>query len=749
MAIVVVLLGTCTGFAQNVRLHGRVLDSRTSEPIAKAFVSIRERRIETATNENGEFELLEIQPGSIELYVTTVGYSLIRKKIDIAPGIPVEVELLLGPDVIRRSDEVSVTTAPFVTPEPATISDQTLTQEELKNLTSVFIDDPLRSVQVLPGVATGDDFTAEFAVRGAGFRSIGFNMDGVLLASPFHSVSDVSDGGSLSVFNSEVIESVTLLTGAFPAKYGDRTAGELVVETRDGSRSRFTNSGTASASGLAWTSEGPVGSSRKASWIGSARKSYLDYLINRLSTDPASAQLLFGFYDGFGKITWDPNDHHQVRISGNFGNSRADQHRRLSNLGVNTVLYGDRRTRIGQTAWRWIPSSRVLVDSALSYTSSYGNNVNRDNQLLFNSNQKQTAVKQDASFQIASWNRIEAGYFARRLGETALRRRSTGTILGFQTSDTFASSAWQPGGYAQNTVTVLDSRVALTYAVRFDRFSTTGETVWMPRASAALSPFKGNRITFGYGRYSQFPEFMDLYGEFGNPSLHAERATHYVFGIEQLINEKTRIRVEGYDREDRSGIYSINSEFRLMNGIAVIPPRGALLKNTLRGYGRGLEIFLQRRSTNKLLGWVSYAYSHARLRDGASGVRFDSDFDQRHTFNAYGSYRWTSNLNVSMKYRYGSNFPLAGFFKKQNGAILLSDQRNQLRLPAYSRVDLRVNRAFHFDRFQVTLFGELLNVLSSKNRRYTADFDTINGRVSVHQNELLPRIPIAGLRIDF
>src|SRR4051812_8931537 len=80
---------------QNVRFHGKVLDSRTNEPIAKALVSIRDRKIETTTNDNGEFEIAEVAPGEIELYVTTVGYSLIRKKIEVSAGTPVEIEILL------------------------------------------------------------------------------------------------------------------------------------------------------------------------------------------------------------------------------------------------------------------------------------------------------------------------------------------------------------------------------------------------------------------------------------------------------------------------------------------------------------------------------------------------------------------------------------------------------------------------------------------------------------------------------
>jgi hypothetical protein len=288
VSVLSLLLAIVPAFAkQAVRFHGRVLDSRTNEPIAKALVSIRDRKVATITNEDGEFEILDVQPGAVELYVTTVGYSLVRKNIDVTAGTPVEIEILLGPDVTRRSDEVTVTTAPFVTPEATTLSDHTLTESELKNLTSVLIDDPLRSV------------------------SIGFNMDGVLLNSPFHSISDVTDGGSLSIFNGDVIQSMTLLSGAFPAPYGDRTASELVVRTRDGNRQRFANSAVASASGLGWTSEGPIGKSRKASWLVSVRKSYLDYLINSLSDDPSSTQFVFGFYDGSERSTsvsrqWQP-----------------------------------------------------------------------------------------------------------------------------------------------------------------------------------------------------------------------------------------------------------------------------------------------------------------------------------------------------------------------------------------------------------------------------------------------------------
>jgi len=105
---------------QTAGVRGRVLDSRTLEPIAKATVSIRDHKIETRTTANGEFELSGVPPGEIELYVTTVGYAVIRKKLDVGLSTAVEVEILLGPDVIRRTDEITVTEKPFVsTPQLA------------------------------------------------------------------------------------------------------------------------------------------------------------------------------------------------------------------------------------------------------------------------------------------------------------------------------------------------------------------------------------------------------------------------------------------------------------------------------------------------------------------------------------------------------------------------------------------------------------------------------------------------------
>ena len=55
----------------------------------------------------------------------------------------------------------------------------------------------------------------------------------------------------------------------------------------------------------------------------------------------------------------------------------------------------------------------------------------------------------------------------------------------------------------------------------------------------------------------------------------------------------------------------------------------APLTNSERGYARGIQIFIQRRTANGFTGWISYAYGRAMIIDGV-GLKFPSDYDQRH-----------------------------------------------------------------------------------------------------------------------
>jgi hypothetical protein len=80
----------------------------------------------------------------------------------------------------------------------------------------------------------------------------------------------------------------------------------------------------------------------------------------------------------------------------------------------------------------------------------------------------------------------------------------------------------------------------------------------------------------------------------------------------------------------------------------------------------------------------------------------------------------------------------------------LSDRRNEVRVPDYARLDVRVSKAFLFKRWKLTATGEVLNLLNRNNLRY-AGFDNfdLSGRVFGQLDRVLPILPSAGVVIEF
>jgi hypothetical protein len=734
--------------AAGVVLHGKIRDARSGEPIAKALVSIRESRQETVTDEAGLFSLRTSSVGEIELYVSTVGYGLVRKKILLESGGDVEVDILLGPEAITRTDEITVNAAVFEPIETGAATERTLNHTELKNLAGVIVDDPLRAVQGLPGVSAGDDFSAEFAVRGSGFNSIGFYIDGVLVATPFHTVYGVHDGGSLTILNGDLVETLSLIGSAPPARFGDRTGAVLSVQIREGEFEKFHPRGNVSSTGLWFTGDGPIGKSRKAAWVASVRKSYFDYIVERVTDDAA---LAYGYFDIQGKFSYRPTSQHQLNLTVLHGNSGLTRDRARAKLGVNSLYKGNSQSDIMSLQWRWLPSGSTLLQSQAYLARDEGENINSSNELLFRQQGKQPAFRMDLSQEIGPHNIFEVGLLDRRMEEQSLKRSFDSRLNRFVTTASFFDHTWQPGGYVQDTWTLLSGKLALTAGMRVDHLEFTGQNVWLPRAGLSLALNSRTSLTAGYGQYAGFPALPQLLGENNNPILQAERSTQCVLGLEHLITNRFRIRLEAYQHWQRDQIFTAEAEYRLVSGRITAPRSTAPLLNSLRGYARGVELLLQRRSANRLSGWVSYSYGTTRLRDDSRQLSFVSDFDQIHTLNIYGSYRATRTLNFSAKYRYGSNYPIPGFYRQQGTLFFLSAQRNTVRVPVYSRLDFRINKAFFFDRWKMTLFFEAVNLLNRKNLRYTGldRVYTPSGQVTLNRNSLLPIMPTAGLLFEF
>ena len=276
-------------------------------------------------------------------------------------------------------------------------------------------------------------------------------------------------------------------------------------------------------------------------------------------------------------------------------------------------------------------------------------------------------------------------------------------------------------------------------------------TVFLPRLSLAISPFAQTKLTLAAGQYSQFPDIVDLFGEFGTPNLRPQRSNQASVAIEQLLSERLRVRLEAYDRQERDGIYSAASQFRL-----AAPQLGPVLANSQRGYSRGLEFIVQRRSDNGLTGWIAYTLGYSRFTDATTGAHFWGDYDQRHTLNVFASYRAGASVNLSANARYGSGFPITGYVGppteyEGDWYFPLTATPNQIRMPAYFRLDTRVNKAFYRKRSKFTLYAEITNLTDHSNLQYWGFVPDMiqDGYLEAGRGNLLPTIPSVGISAEF
>ncbi len=719
---------------QGITLRGRVTDAKTGEPIARVKVIVIGTERRAATDATGAFTLSDLPAGECELYITTVGYGLLKKKVTIAAGENNDLQIALNQEAAPQLDAVTVNAGAFNETETNVASGHSLDKPELRQLSTVLTADPVRAAQGLPGVVGNDDFRSDFILRGAGFRRVGFFIDGLLLPeNPTHTIAGDDDAGQISILNADTVASVSLLSGAFPSRYGDNTAGVLQIETREGNRVKPAGRLAASLLSSSAVFDGPF-AGRRGAWLAAFRKSYLQYLLSSLSDDSAGEETFaIDFTDAQAKVVYDLTPRHQLGLTGIWGNSRFNPDKARTNLRPNDLVRSKSDITVLYASWNYNAGAKFSAQNR--FFGMFGEFINQNpaELTLLKGESYQWGLRSDLSFLLHPAHRMETGVYLRPVQGRGVERRYEPQFI--QIAD-FDRRGNQQGYYAQDTWSSNRLKLALTGGARFDHASLTGETVVTPRAALSFAPIENTRIRLGWGQYTEFPNFGELFGSRGNPNLRAERSTHYNLSVEHLLDDRTRIVAEGFSREDKDLLFSLN-DLAIQNGQIVLfrfP-----FQNSVSGYARGFELSLHRRSANRLSGWFAYSYLVTQMRDRITGLHFASDFDQRHTLSAYGSYRLSNTLNLSAQWRYGSGLPMAGFYREAEGRIVIGSERNRLRLPAYSRLDLRIYKAFYFKRSKLTLSGETINAFARDNFRQ-------DGR---NREKLLPFLPSVGIAFEF
>lgn len=634
-----------------------------------------------------------------------------------------------GPVSAIYREEVRVTASAGELDEAGAGIDRRLTASDLDGLSSHIADDPLRAVQALPGVATGDDFRSEFSVRASEYRQAGVIVEGVAAPWLHHSALGRVDNGTITMLRGDLVQEVVLHVGAYPRVDSSQLGPQLNLTLREGSRSRRRLTLGASGASATAIAEGPLGSSARGSWLVAARQSHSEWPAGRSDEDST----VFGFGDVQSKIVYDVRPGQQVSLSIVAGVSKVER----DDENPFSQADGPNRAAMAGLAWRSVIGSRTVVTQRVFTVAHDFRNRNH------------TVENADRGSNGAGGYRVD-------LSQPLLRgvleyggqiRRVRGSRHG--PVDHLEASWLERAGYGSFR-RAIGPAVNVVAGLRWADSTLVHDNVidrWL-QVQWSVSP---RWLVHGStGVMYQFPALEQISGWLEPASLRPERASYVDLGISNRLSPSIRWDATVFARQERDALRRPDLQPRPIDGVLDIDSNAIRFENALTGTARGIEVTLTRRSTAGLSGWVGYSYGVARHTDGARQERFPSDFDQRHAINVSGvaSLPWKARLGLT--FRGGTNVPIPGYLTTRSGELVAGSARNQERLPAYARLDVRAQRAFpHWGR-RFTVFVEAVNVLNRVNlgpadgviRRDTAEAIGFTER-------LFPRLFTAGLRCEF
>ncbi len=745
-------------------IKGSVRNGSGGEALGRVQVSVLEAGRETQTDAAGNFFIPELAAGNYTLRLSAVGYRLSTLAFSLSAAESKEFDLALFPDNFRHAENVKVTGDIFQQEDSPAITESNLTPSEIRQASTVFADDPFRAIQALPGVSApaNNEFYAQFSVMGTPFQNVSIYLDDVL-ATPFHTVPDITNGASLSLLTSETVEEMKLMPIAYPVKFADGIGAALDVRTREGSRSTPLFRVSVGIADSEVLGEGGLGGNKRGSWIASARKSYIGYLIRDRENDVQNA----AFYDGDLKLAYDLTANQSVTLHA-LGGQTTTQLTNSSN--PDAFASGNSAFTLARAGWRWSIGPHLLLDSHAAYLSEPYDSHNSSGQTLDSYAYGEWLAGSNLNWAWKNSDVLEGGATLRRLrddGYTAFY-----SVQGSGFSSNANGTGLRGDIYLQQSSALLKNRVHVVGGIRWDNLQGIGVHPFSEQISTAVRILTAMELQFGVGRYAQFPDFQQVATPYCLPFGNLlQRSDHFTAAVEERFGESVRFRVQGFDRQNADLVGTPSGFTAQPAGLnppcgAVEPLRGSS-STYQRDYSRGVQFVLQRRSANRLSGWVGYTLARSRQRDyfvglplsqyGAETFSFNTSYfptlqDQRHSVNAFGTYRLTPTINLSAKSLYGSGYPVpSGDFVLVGNTYQQIGVNNEVRLPAYFRFDFRCDKSWALSRLKLTLYGEVLNVTNHDNRIYVfstgVNPSTLESTIQTQQE--LPVTPTAGLVFEF
>ncbi len=212
------LVPTATMAQTAGKISGRVTNASTGEPLPGANILIRETPLGASADENGNFFILNVPPGTYVVQAQMIGYKTVRREdVRISVNRTVEANFRMESTVIEgevvtvQADRVSIK-------KDQTNSIRNISSEDIKKL-------PAENVSAVVAMQPG---VSDNHFRGGRGNEVVYMVDGVKTTESFRHESSAIE------VNPEAVEDIEVITGTFNAEYGDAMSGVVNIVTKEG-----------------------------------------------------------------------------------------------------------------------------------------------------------------------------------------------------------------------------------------------------------------------------------------------------------------------------------------------------------------------------------------------------------------------------------------------------------------------------------------------------------------------------------
>ena len=736
-------------FAQNNKqnIRGVVTDKLSKTTIPGVILQLinSNAKIGAVSDSNGNYVITDLAPERYEIKVSYMGYKdVVIPNVIVTSGKETMLDIALEETVTHLKEIVINANRKDKTINNLTsISARTFSMEEVTRYAGGR-SDAARLVANFAGVSAPDDSRNDIVIRGNSPVGVLWRINGMNVTNPNHFASVGTTGGAVSALNTNLLKSSDFLTSAFPAEYGNATAGVFDLGFRNGNpQKRETTIQVGVITGLEATTEGPINKEKGSSYLvgyryalagvaqamgvnigTTATPSYQD-----LSFNVNSGNSKIGRFTLFGILATS-----SINISG--GNSGSmygkDGHDLTSKIGI-----------IGLNHFKRI-SNKTYFSSNIGLNYSSTNQVNYDFDRPSNlsyTKEENNVAKTDYNCSTSFNSKINSRLFI-KLG---IDDELIGLNLFYKTKEGIQADwkqIWDYNSYTNIAQAYLhakysfNDRLTLNMGIHTQRFFLNNSTSVEPRLGLKYEINEKNSISLGYGLHSQMQPinvyFLQTQKQDGtylynNRNLDFTKSHHFVLGYDIQPVKDWRVKAEVYYQSLYNvPVNTFSSSYSMLNtGESFKADLEDSLTNKGTGTNYGIELTVEKFFSKGYYAlFTSSIYSSKYV--ASDGIERNTAFNGRYVYNILGGKEWKVGSDKRNRWSVDIKFTNAG------GRAYTPIDLNASIATGHNVFSSNINSDYYANYFRFDF--KVGYTLNSKTRKLSQSFSLDLQNITNHKN---------------